>query len=89
MSAAQHTRPKRAPWEYLTTQPDLPPPDQRRASMRNSPMMDAEEMTDWLNWMAGRGWEFVGYGQKWWANHPTPQDWWIFRRPAKATGSAS
>lgn len=49
--------------------------------MRSSPMMDSEEMTDWLNGMADRGWEFVSYGQKWWVNHSTPQDWWIFRRP--------
>lgn len=72
--------------EYLATQPDLPLPDERRPSMRNSPVMDSEEMSDWLNRMAERGWEFVGYGQKWWSNRGTPQDWWIFRRAASTGG---
>lgn len=69
-------------YEYLATTPFLPPPDERRPSMRDSPMMDAEEMTDWLNTMAERGWEFVGYGQKQWVNR-TPQEWWVFRKPMK------
>lgn len=60
-------------WTYLATQPDLPPG-------AKSPMMDARQMTQWLNDMAKRGWEFVGYGQKWWYTVPTPQDWWIFRK---------
>jgi hypothetical protein len=68
------------PYEYLATEPDLPPPDERRPHMRSSPMMDSDEMTAWLNRMAGRGWEFVGYGQKQW-NGRAPQEWWIFRRP--------
>jgi len=67
-------------FEYLATRPMLPPADQRRPSMRQSPMMDSEEMTDWLNYMASQGWEFVGYGQKWWHGQDTPQDWWVFRR---------
>jgi hypothetical protein len=61
-------------YEYLATQPDLPPG-------ATSPRMDDRQMTDWLNALAARGWEFVGYGQKWWHNTDTPQDWWVFRKP--------
>lgn len=63
-------------YEYLATQPDLPP-------SATSPLMDAQQMTDWLNAKSAQGWEFVGYGQKWWHGRETPQDWWIFKRPAK------
>lgn len=69
-------------YEYLATQPDLPPPNERRPSMRQSPMMDSEEMTIWLNKMDAAGWEFVGYGQKPWRDAHV-QDWWIFRKPRK------
>jgi hypothetical protein len=62
-------------YEYKATQPELP-------AGAKSPMMDARQMTNWLNLMGADGWEFVGYGQKWWAMSPTPQDWWIFRRLA-------
>jgi hypothetical protein len=71
-------------YEYLATAPDLPPPDERRPSMRNSPMMSDEEMTAWFNRMDELGWEFVGYGQKQW-NSRTPQEWWVFRKPRTAS----
>jgi hypothetical protein len=66
-------------YRYLCTQPDLPPAGERRPYMRQTPMMDADEMTDWLDKMARQGWDFVSYGQKNWTNG-TVQDWWVFRR---------
>ena len=60
-------------YEYLATSPELP-------LGATSPVMNSSEMTDWLNYMAKHGWEFVGYGQKWWHNSNIPQDWWIFRK---------
>lgn len=67
-------------FHWKATQPDLPPPDQRRPSQRNSPKMDDEEMSYWLQLQADHGWEFVGFGQKKWANSDAPQEWWIFKR---------
>lgn len=61
-------------YEYRCTQPALPPDVK-------SPIMDSRQMDAWMNSMASRGWEFVGYGQKWWVGQDTPQDWWVFRRP--------
>ena len=63
---------------YLATTPTLP-------DGATSPVMDCDQMTSWLNDMADQGWEFVGYGQKWWQRSPVPQEWWIFRRPHGAT----
>lgn len=61
-------------YEYWVTQPMLP-------SNAPSPIMDSQQMTDWLNLMDEHGWEFVGYGQKWWHDKDIPQEWWIFRKP--------
>lgn len=61
-------------WEYLATQPELPPG-------ATSPMMDSQDMTWWLNKMAAHGWEFVSYGATHWASG-TVQEWWVFRHPA-------
>lgn len=63
-------------WEYNVTKPDLP----RGAT---SPVMNYMQMTDWLNGMDGAGWEFVGFGATHWHNASVPQEWWIFRRPAR------
>jgi len=61
-------------YEYKATEPSLPPD-------ASSPVMDSNQITWWLNEMASKGWEFVGYAQKWWHNEDIPQDWWIFRKP--------
>lgn len=63
-------------YEYKATNPSLPPD-------ATSPVMDSAQMTQWLNEMASEGWEFVGYGQKWWHDQDIPQGWWIFRRLKK------
>lgn len=65
-------KPKPAEWEYDVTTPMLPPD-------ATSPVMDYDQMTEWLNRRAEHGWEFVSHGQTNWANG-TVQDWWIFRR---------
>ncbi len=60
-------------YEYHVTQPTLPPG-------ATSPVMNGAQMTAWLNGMADHEWEFVSYGQTYWADRHQ-QDWWIFRRP--------
>lgn len=60
-------------FEYLATRPDLPPG-------ATSPMMDSQQMTDWLNRMDELGWEFVSYGATHWHGREVPQEWWVFRR---------
>lgn len=63
-------------WKHLVTSPTLPPG-------ATSPMMDHQQMTDWLDHMDRSGWELVTYGATHWNGHPTPQEWWVFRRPAE------
>lgn len=66
--------PQASEQEYLCTAPDLP-------EGASSPVMDHQQMTDWLNNMALEGWDFVGYGQTNWRGAETfTQEWWIFRR---------
>ncbi len=60
-------------WEYRVTKPDLPPG-------ATSPVMDHQQMEDWLNDVDDHGWEFVGYGQTHWHGAGLPQEWWVFRR---------
>jgi len=60
-------------YQYHVTRPMLPP-------NADSPVMDIQQMEDWLNFMDERGWEFVGYGQTLWTNQ-SAQQWWIFRKP--------
>jgi hypothetical protein len=45
-----------------------------------SPIPDAGDVENWLNWMAAKGWEFVGVGTKRWNMPDMTQEWWIFRR---------
>jgi hypothetical protein len=62
----------KATYEYDVTMPILP-------AGATSPVMDHQQMTDWLNQRAAHRWEFVSHGQTNWADG-TIQDWWIFRR---------
>jgi actin-related protein len=64
-------------WEYRVTEPNLP----RGAK---SPVMDSQQMQEWLNRMDDYGWEFVGYGATHWRGYSVPQEWWIFRRPVQS-----
>jgi hypothetical protein len=64
-------------WEYHVTVPNLP----RGAT---SPVMDGQQMQEWLNNMDDYGWEFVGYGATHWRGYSVPQEWWIFRRPVQS-----
>ena len=67
-----------AEYEYRARQPMLPNPDERRNP--NTPVMDCDDMENWLGTMAAQGWELVTYGATHWHDRLT-QDWWIFRRP--------
>jgi hypothetical protein len=61
-------------YEYKCTSPMLP-------EGATSPIMDHQQMENWLNDMGERGWEFVGYAQKYWLGNELPiQSWWIFKR---------
>jgi hypothetical protein len=64
-------------WKYRVTEPNLP----RGAK---SPVMDGQQMQEWLNRMDEYGWEFVGYGATHWRDYSVPQEWWIFRRPVQS-----
>jgi hypothetical protein len=64
-------------WEYHVTVPNLP----RGAT---SPVMDGQQMQEWLNNMDDYGWEFVGYGATHWRGYSVPQEWWIFCRPVQS-----
>ena len=62
-------------YKYRCTHPMLP-------TGAKSPVMDNQQMEQWLNQMDNEGWEFVGYAQKHWHSmdtEPFIQDWWIFR----------
>lgn len=72
-------------FEYLVTQPMLPPPEHR--SNPGSPMMDHREMTWWMNDMSRQGWEFVGHGTTQWSSGAL-QSWWIFKRPIQVAKEA-
>lgn len=60
----------------------LPPPDVH--SNPESPMMDSRDYELRLNALDEEGWEFVGFGQKWWNARDHPETVWIFRQPAEA-----
>ncbi|SRR6266540_3839045 len=64
-------------WEYRVTEPNLP-------LGAKSPVMDSQQMQEWLNRMDDYGWEFVGYGATHWRGYSVPQEWWIFRRPVQS-----
>jgi hypothetical protein len=64
-------------WEYRVTEPNLP-------LGAKSPVMDSQQMQEWLNRMDDYGWEFVGYGATHWRGYGVPQEWWIFRRPVQS-----
>lgn len=68
-------------YEYFVTQPTLPPPELR--TNPDSPMMNCQEMTWWMNDMSQRGWEFVSDGITTWSSGYM-QSWWVFRRPILA-----
>lgn len=63
-------------WEYRTTIPRLP-------QGATSPVMDGDQIQNWLNQEDASGWEFVGMGTRHWLDREM-QEWWIFRRPFKA-----
>ena len=63
-------------WEYRVTEPNLP-------LGAKTPVMDSQQMQEWLNRMDDYGWEFVGYGATHWRGYGVPQEWWIFRRPVQ------
>jgi hypothetical protein len=48
------------------------------------PVVDSQQMQQWLNRMDDYGWEFVGYGATHWRGYSVPQEWWIFRRPLQS-----
>jgi hypothetical protein len=54
-------------WEYRVTEPNLP-------LGAKSPVMDSQQMQEWLNRMDDYGWEFVGYGATHWRGYSVPQE---------------
>ncbi len=63
---------------------DIVSPSPISRSAQRPPVMDSQQMQEWLNRMDDYGWEFVGYGATHWRGYSVPQEWWIFRRPVQS-----
>lgn len=62
-------------WEYRVTM--------HSPTGQDSPVAGSEDYTAWFNREDEAGWEFVGYLPRFWNDRPTPQQFYVFRRPFK------